>query len=160
MVFARIKTLLPVLLHSSFLWWYEIIQSTELQWIEWHRHWSLKPRTNGWLRCPLTYQSQCWIQRSPSILQSPPITGPSWLAYPELSSPRASLTPVPLAPTELSLLTQVPPLGWQLLSLLSSPISSHGLAQGYVHSGLSQMALPLAMLSHIFIIINFLLRHT
>lgn len=42
----------------------------------------IKPRTNGYLKCPLTCQSGRWPPDSLSIPQSLPITGPSWLAYP------------------------------------------------------------------------------
>lgn len=112
----------------------------------------------------LTYQSGCWPPGSPCIPQTPPVTGPSWLAYPAsyltLNSPSHGLgfpslhNPTILVPC--SLCTFGPPGSCTRSPSLPSP---HVTQLSPVLSGFSQRSLPLAVLSHI-ATINLLLHHT
>lgn len=127
-----------------------------------------KSETNGW-RASLTYQSRPCCYVLPAFPQSLPVTEPSWLAYhPTPTTPPHTL----LSPGSWAALPYIIwPFWLPTLFCTFWPPSSciwftpphphpHGATQsGNVYSGLSQMSLPLAVLSHLSIT-NFLLHHT
>ena len=120
---------------------------------------------NKWMRCP-TYQSKFWLPGSPSIPQSLPVTGFSWLAYPapypELIQPRGwTALPYLIYPFWLpgpfcllswaSWLLHLVPLA--PLSLVSMPLPHPHMTQGHVHWTLpdvpaSDCALSINLLFH------------
>lgn len=81
------------------------------------------------LRCLLMYPSRCWLPGSPSIPQSLPVTGHSWLAYPalypEFSNPGAGIPfPQLLFPYIIQTFGPRGPFGLLAPGSLPHPISS------------------------------------